>query len=88
MHISKRGDLKKFKYDIVECDIEIIRTESMCTVPIQNAYEACKLIEECSIAGGEDLAVKLSCDLAITKNWYGQEYTFNENHELVPMKER
>ena len=60
--------------------------ETMCVVPEEHAYEASKIIEECSIAGGEGLAVKLSCDIAITKNWYGQEYTFDENHNLIPLE--
>lgn len=64
-----------------------IHDESMCSVPVDTAYECAKLIEKCSIDAGNDLAVKLSCDIAITKNWYGQEYTFNENHELVELKE-
>ena len=61
--------------------------ETMCVAPEEHAYEACKIIEECSIAGGEGLPVKLSCDIAITKNWYGNEYTFDENKKLVPIKE-
>lgn len=64
-----------------------IHDESMCSVPVDTAYECAKLIEKCSIDAGNDLAVKLSCDIAITKNWYGQEYTFNDNHELVELKE-
>ena len=59
--------------------------ETMCVVPEECAYEACKIIEECSIAGGEGLPVKLSCDIDITKNWYGQKYIFDDNHKLIPI---
>lgn len=53
------------------------------TVPKEHAYEASKLIEELSIAGGEGLPVAMSCDLAISDVWYGEEYTFDDNHNLI-----
>ena len=58
----------------------------MCIVPKEHAYEACQIIEQCSIDAGKGLPVGLSCDLAITENWYGQEFTFDENHNLIPKK--
>ena len=57
--------------------------ENLVTCPKEHAYEASKLIEELSIASGDDLAVRVSCDLAISDVWYGEEYTFDENHNLV-----
>lgn len=63
-----------------------IHDESVLTVPKEHAYEAIKLIEELSIAGGEGLPVAMSCDLAISDVWYGEEYTFDESHNLVKHK--
>lgn len=63
-----------------------IHDESVLTVPKEHAYEATKLIEELSIAGGEGLPVSMSCDLAISDVWYGEEYAFDENHNLVKQK--
>ena len=61
-----------------------VHDESMCIVPKEHAYEACQIIEQCSIDAGKGLPVSLSCDLAITENWHGQEFTFDENHKLIP----
>ena len=57
--------------------------ENLVTCPKEHAYEASKLIEELSIASGDDLAVRVSCDLGISDVWYCEEYTFDENHNLV-----
>lgn len=62
--------------------------ENMCSVPKEHAYECAKLIEECSIAAGDGLPVKLSCDVDIAENWYGTKLTFDENHNLIPKKKK
>lgn len=60
-----------------------IHDENVLICPKEHAYEAAKLIEELSIAGGEGLPVAMSCDLAISDVWYGEEYSFNNKHELI-----
>lgn len=59
--------------------------ENMCSVPKEHAYECAKLIEQCSIDAGKGLPVPLSCDVDIAENWYGKSYTFDENHNLIPL---
>lgn len=60
-----------------------IHDESLSVVPKAHAYECVELIKQCSLDAGKDLKVPLSCDVAISDNWYGQEYKFNDKHELV-----
>ena len=68
----------------LNCKIVLsIHDESVLVCPKEHAYEASKLIEELSIAEGDGLPVAMSCDLAISDVWYGEEYTFDENHNLV-----
>ena len=62
--------------------------ENMCSVPVENAYECVQLIKQCSIDAGRGLPVPLSCDVDIAENWYGDPLTFDENHNLVPLKRR
>lgn len=61
--------------------------ENLVVVPKKYAYECAKIIEQCSIDAGKGLAVPLSCDVAISEHWYGTPLTFNDKHELIPMKE-
>lgn len=82
LNIANNEQLKKLGCYLVLS----IHDESMCVCPKENAYEASKIIEACSIEAGNDLAVKLSCDVAITDHWYGEEYKFNDKHELVKEK--
>lgn len=65
-----------------------IHDENMCSVPKEHAYECAKLIEQCSIDAGKGLPVPLSCDVDIAENWYGDPLTFDDNHNLVPLKRR
>ncbi len=46
-------------------------------------YEVSKLVEKCSVDAGNMLPIKLSCDIAISDCWYGEEYNFDEHHDLV-----
>lgn len=64
-----------------------IHDETMTSVPKENAYEAAKIIEKCSIDAGEGLGAPLRCDIAISDRWEGQQYTFDSEHNLVPLKE-
>lgn len=60
-----------------------IHDENLVVCNKEDAYEVSKIVEKCSIDAGEGLPVPLACDLAISDAWYGSEYTFNDNHELV-----
>lgn len=64
-----------------------IHDETMTSVPKENAYEAAKLIEKCSLDAGEGLGAPLRCDIAISDRWEGQQYTFDDNHNLIPLGE-
>lgn len=64
-----------------------IHDETMTSVPRENAYEAAKLIEKCSIDAGEGLGAPLRCDIAISDRWEGQQYTFDDKHNLIPLKD-
>lgn len=43
------------------------------------------IVEKCSIDAGNMLPVPLSCDVAISDCWYGEEYTFDKNHNLIKL---
>lgn len=62
-----------------------IHDETMTSVPKEYAYEASKIIEKCSIDAGEGLGAPLRCDIAISDRWEGQQYTFDKNHNLIPL---
>ena len=65
-----------------------IHDENLVVCNKKDAYEVSKLIEKCSIDAGDMLPLKLSCDIAISDCWYGEEYTFDENHNLAPLESR
>ena len=46
-------------------------------------YEVSKLVEKRSVDAGNMLTIKLSCDIAISDCWYGDESDFDEHHNLV-----
>lgn len=60
-----------------------IHDENLVVCNKKDAYEVAKLVEKCSIEAGNMLPVPLSCDVAISDCWYGDEYDFDENHNLV-----
>ena len=63
-----------------------IHDETLSVVPKAHAYECVELIKQCSLDAGKDLKVPLSCDVAISDNWYGKKYKFNDKHELILTK--
>lgn len=63
-----------------------IHDESCTSVPREYAYEASKIIEQCSIDAGEGLGAPLRCDIAISDRWEGQQYTFDRDHNLIPLE--
>lgn len=60
-----------------------VHDENICSCPIEYAYEASKIIEQCSIDAGVGFSVNLMCDIAIEESWCGKEYTFDENNKLI-----
>lgn len=63
----------------------LIHDEVVLSVPKENAYEASILIEKCAVEAGKGLKAKLKCDVAVTESWEGKEFTFDENHKLIPL---
>lgn len=69
-----------------ELDARLIMTihdENLVVCDKKDAYEVAKIVEKCSIDAGNMLPVPLSCDIAISDCWYGDEYDFDVNHNLV-----
>lgn len=62
-----------------------IHDETCTSVPKENAYRAAQLIEQCSIDAGEGLGAPLRCDIVVSDRWEGQQYTFDENYNLIPL---
>ena len=60
-----------------------IHDENLVVCNKKDAYAVAKLVEKCSVDAGNMLPVPLSCDVTISDCWYGEEYTFDENHNLV-----
>lgn len=60
-----------------------IHDENLVVCDKKDAYEVAKLVEKCSVDAGNMLPVPLSCDIAISDCWYGDEYDFDENYNLV-----
>ena len=53
------------------------------SVPIENAYEAMKIVEEEFLNGGNALPMRMKCDIAISDCWDGQSLEFDDTHKLV-----
>ena len=68
--------------------IMTIHDENLVVCDKKDAYEVAKIVEKCSIDAGNVLPVPLACDIAISDCWYGEEYTFDENHNLAPLESR
>ena len=61
-----------------------IHDEQIVSCPKENAYDVAKRLEYLTInAGGKELGIKLKVDTAISDCWYGDEYDFDDNHQLV-----
>ena len=56
-----------------------IHDENIISVPRENAYEASKIMEKCSIDAGVGLKAKLRCDVSIEDSWSGTSLVFDEN---------
>lgn len=60
--------------------------ELILTCPEENAYEVCKIAEQCCIKGSSvGFSVPASFDVAVFDSWNGNEFTFDEYHKLVPL---
>lgn len=65
-----------------------IHDENLIVCNTKDAYEVSNIVSQCSIDAGIGLQIPLKCDIAISDCWYGEEYTFDENHNLVPLESR
>lgn len=63
-----------------------IHDEQIISCPEENAYEASQRLVYLAKKAGEDLPIELLVDVAISKVWYGEEYTFDEDKNLVLME--
>ena len=66
-----------------------IHDEQIVSCPKENAYDVAKRLEYLTInAGGKELGIKLKVDTAISDCWYGDEYDFDDNHNLVKRSDK
>lgn len=65
----------------------LIHDEVVLSCPEEYVYECAQELEKCAIGAGKGLKAKLRCDVAISYCWEGQKYTFDENKQLIPVKE-
>ena len=63
-----------------------IHDEQILSCPEEYAYEVVQRANYLAKKAGEKLPIELLTDIAISKVWYGEEYTFDEYHRLVPLK--
>ena len=74
-----------------ELGTEIVLTihdELVITCPVENAYEVCQIAEQCCIDGSSvGFSVPAAFDVAVFDSWNGNEYRFDEYHNLVKLGE-
>ena len=81
-HIEIYGGLATLKwkredtvcvYDIVECIINMYVMEFLGMCPLENVKECAELFSACMCEAAKDLGLPISCDVAVSKCWYGEE---------------
>ena len=59
--------------------------EQLLSCREEYAYEVVERANFLAKKAGEKLPIELLTDVAISKVWYGEEYTFDENKKLIPL---